>query len=88
MGVDKIAETVKLYKKGHFRTESALRDYCEENDVPFYEVWKTATEQTAELYAPCCKGCKYIGLHGMYPCNVCSRGKEDMYSPKENKTKE
>lgn len=52
-------------------TDSAIRDFIDEHpDVNGHEIW----DYVSELNAPnSCKGCKYIQMSGMFPCNKCSR---------------
>lgn len=52
-------------------TDSAIEDFVDEHpDANGREIW----DYVSELHAPdVCRGCKYIQMSGMFPCNKCSR---------------
>lgn len=52
-------------------TDSDIEDYIEQHsELDGKEVW----DYVYELDAPdTCKGCEFIQMSGMYPCNVCIR---------------
>lgn len=62
-------EIKTIIKKGC--TDSDIEDYLSEHsELNGKEVWN----YVYELDAPDgCKGCEFIQMNGMYPCNVCTR---------------
>ena len=66
----------------NIRTDSDIRDFCEENRVSMKEVY----EYIAYLTVPeCCKNCKNkVFFPNMYPCHSCSRvPREDCFEATE-----
>ena len=61
-------------------TDDGLDEFIREHKLNHREVYLYNAELNAPIY---CKGCLHILNRGFsYPCNVCSRGKEDKYKAK------
>lgn len=64
--------------------DSQIMDFCEENTIPIREFYQFMYEQNAK--GTPCEGCVHIALKGsgMYPCNLCSRCKKDLFKPRNS----
>lgn len=71
-------EAKRLYIEGKFCTDSDILDFADDNDVSRKVVDEFIRQLASENTR--CQGCTSFGLGGMYPCNACSRGKEDHFS--------
>lgn len=55
-------------------TDSDIMDYIEEHpNINEREIWDYIYELSAPEH---CKGCEFIQMNNMYPCNVCIRRNE------------
>lgn len=63
-------------------TDSDIEDFIQNHDeLNGKDVWDYVSELTSPEI---CKGCVYIQMSGMYPCNVCVRQNQlkDFYKSK------
>ena len=65
-------------KRRHgFLSDSDVEDFCDEHNIPYRQAYRFVDENRVP---PCCKGCKHVGMFdNCYPCDVCSRPRQDMY---------
>ena len=66
-----------MERRDGFCSDDDIMDFCDENDIPSGEAFKFIDEYKVPS---CCKGCKHVGMYdNMYPCDLCSRPRQDMY---------
>ena len=67
-------ELVEFLNTSH--TDDDLFDYIKDHKLKFRETYIIIADFNAPSY---CSGCEYVLNRNFYPCNMCSRGKEDKY---------
>lgn len=71
-----------LYRDNKIQTDSDLVDFADERNLSRKDVDNYAGQIRAA--GTPCFGCAHVSLHGMYPCNQCCRGKQDMFELSED----
>ena len=70
---------LRLIQEDKIHTDSDIEDFCEEFNVDEAAAFRYLAELRTEYTE--CKGCQHIEFFGsgMYPCNMCRRGKRDLF---------